>query len=137
MPGARDDSHQPDLADDPPRRRQHHRGSAEPEERRDGASQPQRPRRRDARRSGRMPPHSERGQGEVGLKKVTKPADQHGTYSFYFSDLDDNWWEILTNPAGVYGWMFSEARTLAAWGAGKGDAVNPREYRQRGIEITP
>ncbi|TMH25897.1 MAG: VOC family protein [Betaproteobacteria bacterium] len=76
------------------------------------------------------------GKEKWGLKKVTKPADQHGTYSFYFSDLDDNWWEILTNPAGGYSWMFSQGRDLAAWGAGKGDAVNPNEYKQRGKEIT-
>lgn len=25
-----------------------------------------------------------------GSTKVTKPALQHGTYSFFFSDLDDN-----------------------------------------------
>ena len=27
-------------------------------------------------------------------KKLTKPVDQHGTRSFYFTDPDDNWWEI-------------------------------------------
>ena len=77
------------------------------------------------------------GKERWGLKKITKPADQHGTYSFYFCDLDDNWWEILTNPAGGYRWMFSQNRDLAAWGAGKGDEVNPNEYRQRGKEPRP
>jgi catechol-2,3-dioxygenase len=67
-----------------------------------------------------------------GVKKVTRPADQHGTYSFYFSDVDDNWWEILANPKGGYSWMFAQGRDLAAWGAGKGDAVNPNEYQPRG-----
>ncbi len=70
------------------------------------------------------------GKDKWGLKKVTKPADQHGTYSFYFSDLDDNWWEILTNPQGGYSWMFSQGRDLAAWGAGKGDEVNPNQFKK-------
>lgn len=33
----------------------------------------------------------EQGKDKWGLKKVARPADQHGTYSFYFADLDDNW----------------------------------------------
>ena len=41
-----------------------------------------------------------------GLHKITKPALQHGTYSFYFYDADNNCWEILSNPKGGYGWMF-------------------------------
>lgn len=40
------------------------------------------------------------------MKKVTKPVLQHGTYSFYLWDLDDNCWEILTNPPGGYSWLF-------------------------------
>jgi catechol 2,3-dioxygenase-like lactoylglutathione lyase family enzyme len=40
------------------------------------------------------------------LKKITKPAVQHGTYGFYFYDADDNSWEILANPPGGYSWMF-------------------------------
>ena len=43
-----------------------------------------------------------------GIAKVTKPALQHGTYSFFFSDLDDNWWEILTNPPRGYAWLFEQ-----------------------------
>lgn len=69
-----------------------------------------------------------------GLKKITRPADQHGTYSFYFADLDDNWWEILMNPAGGYSWMFRQGRDLAAWGAGKGDEVNPNDFKTRGAD---
>ena len=41
-----------------------------------------------------------------GIKKVTRPLDQHGTYCFFICDPDDNWWEILTNPEGGYAWMF-------------------------------
>ena len=40
------------------------------------------------------------------LHKISKPMVQHGTYSFYFWDADDNCWEILSNPKGGYGWMF-------------------------------
>jgi len=41
-----------------------------------------------------------------GMTQVTKPILQHGTYSFYFWDLDGNSWEILCNPKGGYGWLF-------------------------------
>jgi catechol-2,3-dioxygenase len=40
------------------------------------------------------------------LSKITKPALQHGTYSFFFWDGDGNCWEILTNPEGGYRWLF-------------------------------
>ena len=62
-------------------------------------------------------------QEKWAIKKVTKPVDQHGTYSFYFLDQDDNWWEILTNPKD--GWMFAKGRDIANWGAGD---VNPNDY---------
>jgi catechol-2,3-dioxygenase len=74
----------------------------------------------------------EQGQEKWGIQKITKPADQHGTYSFYFSDLDGNWWEILANPPGGYSWMFSQQSDLQAWGAGKDDKVNPNAYKGRG-----
>jgi predicted lactoylglutathione lyase len=41
-----------------------------------------------------------------GITDITKPRIQHGSYSFYFYDLDGNCWEILSNPAGGYSWMF-------------------------------
>ncbi len=41
-----------------------------------------------------------------GLHRIGKPRVQHGTYSFYFWDMDDNCWEIQSNPKGGYGWMF-------------------------------
>lgn len=41
-----------------------------------------------------------------GLSKITKPMEQHGSYSFYFYDKDMNCWEILSNPPGGYSWMF-------------------------------
>ena len=62
-----------------------------------------------------------------GIGKITRPVEQHGTYAFYFSDLDENWWEILTNPKGGYSWMFSGG-DLKEWGAGDGDAANPNDF---------
>lgn len=41
-----------------------------------------------------------------GLHKISRPTLQHGSYSFYFWDADDNGWEILSNPEGGYGWLF-------------------------------
>ena len=66
-----------------------------------------------------------------GIKKVTRPADQHGTYCFYFTDLDDNWWEILCNPEGGYSWMFSKGRDIEEWGAGEESGFNPNDYIRR------
>jgi predicted lactoylglutathione lyase len=43
-----------------------------------------------------------------GLHKITKPILQHGTYSFYFWDMDGNCWEILTNPKDGYTWLFEK-----------------------------
>ena len=40
------------------------------------------------------------------LTGISKPVKQHGTYSFYFWDVDLNCWEILSNPEGGYGWLF-------------------------------
>lgn len=31
---------------------------------------------------------------EYGLKRVHPPKGNHGSYSFYFEDLESNWWEI-------------------------------------------
>lgn len=42
------------------------------------------------------------------LKKIGKPRLQHGTYSFFFWDGDDNCWEILSNPEGGYSWLFEQ-----------------------------
>ena len=44
----------------------------------------------------------------VAGPEVTKPYLQHGTYSFFFWDADDNCWEILTNPEGGYRWIFNK-----------------------------
>ncbi len=47
-----------------------------------------------------------RDQEKWGIKKITRPVVQHGTYCFYFWDADDNAWEILCNPKGGYSWGF-------------------------------
>ena len=48
------------------------------------------------------------GSEKWGIYNVTKPREQHGTYSFHFWDLDGNSWEILCNPKGGYTWIFEE-----------------------------
>ncbi|MEK9645285.1 MAG: VOC family protein [Alphaproteobacteria bacterium] len=47
-------------------------------------------------------------QEEWGLKNVSEPVFQHGTYSFHFNDFDGNAWEILSNPRGGYTWLFEQ-----------------------------
>jgi catechol 2,3-dioxygenase-like lactoylglutathione lyase family enzyme len=42
------------------------------------------------------------------LMKIQKPHNQHGAYSFYFQDMDGNWWEILSNPPRGYARWFDE-----------------------------
>lgn len=42
------------------------------------------------------------------LHEISEPAKQHGTYSFMFRDLDENCWEILSNPKGGYTWIFEQ-----------------------------
>ena len=32
-------------------------------------------------------------QDKYGIRSIWNPAFQHGIYSFYFEDLDHNWWE--------------------------------------------
>jgi catechol-2,3-dioxygenase len=43
-----------------------------------------------------------------GLHNISKPFLQHGSFSFYFWDGDENCWEILTNPEGGYSWLFEK-----------------------------
>ncbi|KQX19517.1 MULTISPECIES: VOC family protein [unclassified Sphingomonas] len=47
-----------------------------------------------------------RDQAKWGIRNVTRPIVQHGTYCFYFTDMDGNVWEILSNPKGGYSWGF-------------------------------
>ncbi len=69
-----------------------------------------------------------RDKDKWGITKVTKPVDQHGTRSFYFLDLDNNWWEILCNPEGGYSWMFNKGRDIGEWGATEDKGFNPNDY---------
>jgi catechol 2,3-dioxygenase-like lactoylglutathione lyase family enzyme len=43
---------------------------------------------------------------DYGIKKLTKPVTQHGTYSFFLQDLDGNWWEICYLPPGGYAFRY-------------------------------
>lgn len=52
---------------------------------------------------------------EYGVKKITKPAAQHGTYAFYIVDMDENYWEILTNPKGGYSYVFDMEDDGRGW----------------------
>ena len=61
------------------------------------------------------------------LHKITKPILQHGTYSFYFWDCDDNCWEILSNPKGGYTWLFEQGDQ-----AGKGHM--DRDFKRPGVK---
>ena len=45
---------------------------------------------------------------EYGIRKINRAQWQHGAYSFFFQDLDGNWWEILANPPGGYSPMFGK-----------------------------
>jgi catechol 2,3-dioxygenase-like lactoylglutathione lyase family enzyme len=60
------------------------------------------------------------------LKKIAKPHLQHGTYSFFFWDADDNCWEILTNPEGGYSWLFEQ-------GDQKGKGHLDRNFKRPGV----
>lgn len=50
-----------------------------------------------------------------GIRKITRPVDQHGTYSFYVIDFDGNWWEILTNPVDGYSYVFETEESDQKW----------------------
>ena len=52
---------------------------------------------------------------KYGIQKITRPVDQHGTYSFYIIDVDGNWWEILTNPEGGYSYVFDLEEETRGW----------------------
>jgi catechol-2,3-dioxygenase len=60
-----------------------------------------------------------------GLTNIMAPGDLHGSYSFYFSDIDGNWWEILTNPEGGYDWMFKKGSDIKNWGWDEEEGFNP------------
>ena len=52
---------------------------------------------------------------KYAIRKVTRPVEQHGTYSFYVIDFDGNWWEILTNPVDGYSYVFETEENTEIW----------------------
>ncbi len=38
---------------------------------------------------------------ELGLRRIQKITEVHGSYQFYFSDADENWWEIECRNKGI------------------------------------
>lgn len=47
-------------------------------------------------------------QQDWGLKTVTEPRHMHGDTSFYFTDPDGNWWEIVAVRQGGYAANFGD-----------------------------
>lgn len=45
---------------------------------------------------------------EYGLGRIHKPQEQHGAYSFYFQDMDGNWWEILAGRGHGYTFAYDD-----------------------------
>jgi catechol 2,3-dioxygenase-like lactoylglutathione lyase family enzyme len=45
---------------------------------------------------------------EYGIRKITKPRVSHGDRSFFFCDLDGNWWEIVAVRPGGYAMNFDD-----------------------------
>jgi catechol 2,3-dioxygenase-like lactoylglutathione lyase family enzyme len=45
---------------------------------------------------------------EYGLKTITGPKRMHGDTSFYFCDMDGNWWEIVAVREGGYAADFGD-----------------------------
>lgn len=66
-----------------------------------------------------------------GLSKITKPVVQHGSYGFFFWDMDDNCWEILSNPKGGYSWGFERGDQFGAGHTAK-DYDRPDETVAKG-----
>jgi len=49
---------------------------------------------------------------EYGIRKIQKPRHSHGDHTFYFCDLDGNWWEIVAVGPGGYAKDFEEQLDL-------------------------
>jgi catechol 2,3-dioxygenase-like lactoylglutathione lyase family enzyme len=45
---------------------------------------------------------------KYGMKQITEPRQMHGDFSFYFTDPDGNWWEIVAVREGGYAADFDE-----------------------------
>ncbi|WP_405641003.1 VOC family protein [Streptomyces uncialis] len=64
---------------------------------------------------------------EYGIRQITKPVRQHGTYAFFLQDLDGNWWEICHLPRGGYAFRFENSEVDLT---GRDD-LSPQETRSR------
>ena len=42
--------------------------------------------------------NAEKYKEKYDIQKIMPPADQHGVYSFFMQDLDNNWWEVQHPP---------------------------------------
>lgn len=49
---------------------------------------------------------------EYGTKRINKIMHQHGAYSFYFEDLDGNWWELIHGRDSGYSYILDEGRDM-------------------------
>jgi catechol 2,3-dioxygenase-like lactoylglutathione lyase family enzyme len=65
---------------------------------------------------------------QYGLKRVNRPKWQHGAYSFYFQDMDSNWWEILYGRNRGYAFTFEEGRDITGMTDAGIDINNPEEH---------
>lgn len=45
-------------------------------------------------------------QEQYGITEIKEPVMRHGIYSFYFRDLDGNWWEIEYYPGYLHDDLF-------------------------------
>jgi len=48
-------------------------------------------------------------QHEYGIRRINKLMEQHGVFSFYFQDLDANWWEITAGKPRGYSWAYDDS----------------------------
>jgi catechol 2,3-dioxygenase-like lactoylglutathione lyase family enzyme len=49
---------------------------------------------------------------EYGIRRINRVTEQNGQYSFYFVDLDGNWWEVLQARPDGYSYLLDEQRDI-------------------------
>ncbi|WP_416979677.1 VOC family protein [Streptomyces sp. T028] len=49
---------------------------------------------------------------EYGIQRINPVMEQHGAYSFYFRDVDGNWWELLHGRSQGYAFAYGEGRDI-------------------------
>lgn len=78
-------------------------------------------------------------QARFGIKRVTKPALQHGSLGFFLQDRDGNWWEVNRSVAGpsenflpdLTGGPDMTAEEVRSWFAARGDILFSEDRAQR------